>query len=175
VSESINRKPWRRRLLILLEAALFVAIIVSIHAWRTRDLLPADALMPAPAFELRDLDGKMWRLADFGGKPTVVYFFAPWCKVCAASAPQLRWFDDWFGDDVNLVMVGLDYSQVEDLAEYRERHRIQGPVLIGNPVIGSEYRVPGYPSYYVLDAEGRILRRDFGVTTVIGLWWRTRS
>jgi len=173
VSTAVKPNSWRRRLWLLLQAALFIAVIASIYAWRTRDLLPTDELMPAPAFELQDLDGKTWRLEDFKGKPTVLYFFAPWCKVCAASAHQLRWFHDWFGDEVDLVMVGLDYVQVGDIAEYRQKHSIESLVLIGNPGIGREYRVPGYPTYYVLDAEGRIKRKDFGASTVVGLWWRS--
>lgn len=158
-----------------MEVALFVTIIVSIYAWRTRDLLPTDELTLAPAFALQDLDGQTWRLDDFKDKPTVLYFFAPWCKVCAASAHQLRWFHDWFGDEVNLIMIGLDYGQVGEIAEYRQKHDIESLILIGSPETGREYRVPGYPTYYVLDAEGRITRRDFGASTVIGLWWRTRS
>lgn len=175
MNTAVRPKPWRRRLGILLQAALFVAIIASIYAWRTRDLLPTDQLMSAPAFVLQDLDGKTWRLDDFKGKPTVLYFFAPWCKVCAASAHQLRWFHDWFEDDVNLVMIGLDYVDVGEIAGYRQKHDIESLVLIGIPGIGRTYRVPGYPTYYVLDGEGRIRRKDFGVSTVAGLWWRTRA
>lgn len=174
MTETVKPNRWRRRGLILIEVALFVGIVVSIYAWRTRDLLPADAAMPAPAFELQDLAGKTWRLEDFKGKPTVLYFFAPWCTVCAASAHQLRWFYDWFGDEVNLVMIGLDYVKVGEIAGFRQKHDIESVVLIGNPATGRDYRVPGYPTYYVLDGEGRIRRKDFGVSTVVGLWWRSR-
>jgi peroxiredoxin len=175
MSDSKQSKPWRRRLLILMEAALFVTIIVSIYAWRTRDLLPTDQFMPAPGFELQDLDGRTWRIEDFKGKPTVLYFFAPWCTVCAASAHQLRWFHDWFGDEVNLVMIGLDYLHQQELTEYSRNHDIENPVLIGTADVGRDYKVPGYPTYYVLDADGRIRRKDFGASTVVGLWWRTRD
>ncbi|MGB5332643.1 MAG: hypothetical protein WBN05_08900 [Woeseiaceae bacterium] len=29
-----------------------------------------------------------------------------------------------------------------------------------------------FPSYYVLDREHRIVRRDIGYSTQLGLWWR---
>ena len=116
--------------LILLEALLalllFVVIVGGIYAWRTRDLLPTGDRVPAPAFELTDLQGQPWSLGSLEGKPAVLYFFAPWCGVCAASSPQLRWFDRWQGDDVQVVLVGLDWSLPLD--EAWERVGFERPV-----------------------------------------------
>ena len=47
------------------------------------------------------------------------------------------------------------------------------PVLIGNAAVGSSYRIRGYPTYYVLDAQGRVARRAMGFSTVAGFWLRT--
>ena len=47
------------------------------------------------------------------------------------------------------------------------------PVLVGTPGTGADYRIRGYPTYYVIDSQGRIARRDMGFTTVAGLWLRT--
>ena len=163
---------WGRR---LVEVLLFVVIVGGIYAWRTRDLLPTGDRVPAPAFELTDLQGRPWSLDTLEGKPAVLYFFAPWCSVCAASSPQLRWFDRWQGDDVQVVLVGLDWSSPAELAEYAARHELQLPVLAAGPQTAADYRIRGYPTYYVLDAEGRVAGRDFGYTTAPGLWLRTRG
>ena len=103
----------------------------------------------------------------------MVYFFAPWCGVCAASSPQLRWFHRWRGDDVQVLLVGLDWSTIAELRDYATRHALPMPVLIGDPATGAAFRVRGYPTYYVLDSEGRVAARDIGLTTVVGLWIRT--
>jgi peroxiredoxin len=167
----VNSRRWRR----LAEVLLFVVIVGGIYAWRTRDLLPTGDRVPAPAFELTDLQGRPWSLDALEGKPAVLYFFAPWCGVCAASSPQLRWFDRWQGDDVQVVLVGLDWSSPAELAEYAARHELQLPVLAAGPQTAADYRIRGYPTYYVLDAEGRVAGRDFGYTTAPGLWLRTRG
>jgi peroxiredoxin len=161
---------WKR---FTLEALLFVVIVAGIQAWRARDLLPADERTAAPAFELTDLDGRPWSTADLAGKPAVIYFFAPWCGVCAASSPQLRWFHRWRGDDVQVLLIGLDYAAPEEVRSYATRHGLTMPVLAGNPATGAAYRIRGYPTYYVIDRQGRIARRDVGLTTVAGLWLRT--
>ena len=163
---------WGRR---VAEVLLFVVIVGGIYAWRTRDLLPAGDRVSAPAFELTDLQGRTWTLDALAGKPAVLYFFAPWCGVCAASSPQLRWFDRWRGDDVQVVLVGLDWSSPAELAEYAARHELQPPVLAAGPQTAADYRIRGYPTYYVLDADGRVAGRDFGYTTAPGLWLRTRG
>jgi thiol-disulfide isomerase/thioredoxin len=161
---------WKR---LVLEALVFIVIVVGIQAWRARDLLPAGERSALPRFELVDLHGRRWSSEDLAGKPTVLYFFAPWCGVCAASSPQLRWFDRWRGQDVRLVMVGLDWANVAELRDYANRHRLSMPVLIGDGATGAAFRIRGYPTYYVIDRTGRIARHDVGFTSLPGLWLRT--
>ena len=166
------RSRWLRR---LAEVLVFVAIVGGIYAWRSHDLLPADERTVAPAFDLVDLDGKRWSPDALRGQPAVLYFFAPWCGVCAASAPQLRWFDRWASGDVQVVLIGLDWASRDELVEYARRHDLSLPVLAGGADTAASYRIRGYPTYYVLDARGRIAGRDFGYTTAPGLWLRTRG
>jgi len=161
---------WKR---FALEALVFILIVAGIQAWRARDLLPADERTAAPAFELTDLEGRTWQSTDLAGKPAVIYFFAPWCGVCAASSPQLRWFHRWRGDDVQVMLIGLDYGSPSEVREYARKHSLDVPVLFGTPATGAAYRISGYPTYYVIDAQGRIARRDMGLSTVAGLWIRT--
>jgi peroxiredoxin len=160
---------------LLLEVLAVVAIVSGVQAWRARDLLPAGDRAAAPSFELHDLDGRPWNNANLVGKTTVLYFFAPWCGVCAASSPQLRWFDRWAGDEVQVVMVGLDWSSPAELSQYAARHELALPMLAGGAQTAADYRVRGYPTYYVLDGSGRIAGRATGYTTAPGLWLRTRG
>jgi len=169
---AVDRRRLKR---FALELLVFVVIVAGIQAWRARDLLPADERTAAPPFELLDLHGRPWSTASLAGKPAVIYFFAPWCGVCAASSPQLRWFDRWSGDDVQIVLVGLDWSAHEELSAYAAKHALTMPVLAGDPGTGAAYRIRGYPTYYVIDSLGRIARRDVGLTTAAGLWLRTRG
>jgi hypothetical protein len=46
-------------------------------------------------------------------------------------------------------------------------------VLAGDQETSAAFHVRGYPTYYVLDSQGRIAGRDMGLTTVAGLWIRT--
>jgi len=155
------------------ELLVVIVIVAGVQAWRARDLLPADERTLAPPLELRDLDGRNWSAESLSGRPAVIYFFAPWCGVCAASSPQLRWFHRWRGDEVTVLLVGLDWAEAGELHAYAARHELPMPVLAGDAATGAAWRVRGYPTYYVVDAQGRIAARDVGFTTTIGLWLRT--
>jgi len=158
-----------------LELAILLAIVFAIYAWRTQPLLPADGRTTAPGWVLRDIDGGTLSSDELAGRPAVLYFFAPWCTVCNASAHQLRWFDAWSGQDVALIHIALDFEDVASVREYARRHRIAGPVLLGDAATAARFRVFGFPTYYTLDAAGRIASRDFGYTTAVGLWLRALS
>lgn len=155
------------------EALLFAGVFFAVHTWQTRGLMaPGDEAM-APATALPDLAGQLRTLEEFRGRPTLVYFFAPWCGVCAASADNLSRLSRWREDRVNVVLVALDYEAPGDVADYARRHELDMPVLLGEPATGRQWRIPGYPTYYVLDSGGRIRQRDFGYSTTLGLVWRT--
>jgi len=157
----------------ILQAIALLLPALAIYAWQTRDLLPADERVAAPEFRLPALSGGTVGSDALRGRTTVLYFFAPWCGVCAASSPQLRWFDRWSGDSVQVVLVALDYASPAEVADYAQRHELAMPILLGDGDTARDYRIRGFPTYYVLDPDGRVAARDFGLSTAPGLWWRT--
>lgn len=163
-------RRWGSR---LLTAVALVAPALLAYAWQTRDLLPTDQRVAAPSLALPLADGTTFDVAQLEGRPAVVYFFAPWCGVCSASAPQLRWFDAAPGQRTRLVLVALDYDSPAAAAAWAAGRNLTMPVLLGNRATAEAWRIRGYPTYYVLDREGRVAARDVGVSTLPGLWWRT--
>ena len=97
-----------------------------------------------------------------------------WCKFCAASSDNLtrlgRWRDD---ESLVILTVALDWQDRDEVRNYVDRHEIELPVVLGDRRIAQVWRVNAFPTYYVLDSEKRIRRRDLGYSTQFGLWWRT--
>lgn len=150
-----------------------MVVLIGISAYQQRNLLATDNQV-APSLAAEDLQGNVIDLATFSGRPVLVYFFAPWCKYCAASADNIvrlrRMRDD---DTLTIVMVGLDWQDRQELVDYSTRHELNVPVLVGDASIAKDWSVYGFPTYYVLDDEHRIASRDFGYSTQLGLLWRT--
>ena len=57
----------------------------------------------------------------------VVYFFAPWCAVCNASAHQLRWFDRWLKGEGSLADVPKVQYYAMGANEWRAAERWPPP------------------------------------------------
>ena len=159
----------------LLNALLIVAVFVAATAYQSRNMLSAGD-ETAPELRAVTLAGPVYDLGGAAGRPTLIYFFAPWCKICGASADNLERLQRWWGEtDFEIVAVALDWSSADEVRAYAERHELSMPVLLADAGVRKQWQVQAYPSYYVLDGEHRIARRDVGYSSQFGLWWRAQT
>jgi thiol-disulfide isomerase/thioredoxin len=159
----MERKRWSRwggEALAVLLALVAVGIIQTRHhlGGGTR-----------PAATLQTLDGAPVSLESLRGRPTVLYFWAPWCAICKASSGNVSRLARWGGERLRVVAVASAFGQV---AEVREAMRAQGidyPVLLGDEATQRAFAVDAFPTTYFLDEEGRVKRSVAGYTTTLGL------
>jgi thiol-disulfide isomerase/thioredoxin len=163
----------RRQSAAILQIGLVLIGISLIYTFQTRDLLDASG-EPAPPLLLSSLAGDIVDL-QAEARPTLVYFFAPWCQICAASARNLRATRRHFDDsELGMLLVALDYASEAEVRDYVADHELDVPVLLGNPQVARDWQIVGFPTYYMIDSAGRVARKDFGYSTRLGLWWRAR-
>jgi len=156
----------------LINVGVVVVVFVLATAYQSRNMLDADR-QAAPDLRGFTLAGEAYDLQSADGKPALVYFFAPWCKICGASAGNLDRIHRWFGpNDFEVVAVALDWASAEAVRDFAERHDFEMPVVLGNAAVRQDWQIYAYPSYYVLDSQHRIARRDIGYSSQFGLWWR---
>jgi peroxiredoxin len=169
--EETSPKLARQRSL-LLNAALIVGVFLAASAFQSRDMLGTDG-QPAPPLRGVTLDGDVYGLAAQAGRPALIYFFAPWCRICAASADNLVRLRRWRGvEDLEIVAVALDWQSADEVREYVERHGLNVKVVLAGADVARDWRIQAFPSYYVIDDRHRVLRRDIGYSTQLGLWLR---
>ena len=158
---------------LFLNAFFFVAVFLAVSLFQTRNMLPTSATA-APALAGSLLRGGTYDIAAAEGRPVLIYFFAPWCKFCAVSSDnltRLRRLRDV--ESLEILTVVLDWQDRDEVQDYVDRHEIGLPVLLGDSQVAQDWRVYAFPTYYVLDSNQRIQRRDLGYSTQFGLWWRT--
>lgn len=156
---------------MLRDAAIILLIFWGINTWQTRNMLTDDGSITITPRQLVSLQGEVHNL--FSGedtRPTLVYFFAPWCIVCRHSIGNLSDLD---GEAINVVKIALDYTSENNVARFVKETGVSGPVFLGTTEIKRRFQVPGYPSYYLLDADQRVIGSAMGYSTEWGLKLKT--
>lgn len=147
-------------------------IIFQLISWvRELSLLESDT--QAPDFVLQQSSGETISLDQFEGKPTVVFFWAPWCSVCKVSMPNLESFHQDNKDDINVVSVVLDYEDKDSVRQFIKSKQLTFPTLYGNNRVAMDYQIQGFPTYYVLDKDGKVHAKSMGYSSEIGIIART--
>jgi thiol-disulfide isomerase/thioredoxin len=175
IVSALEKSRWRKPISWLFNGVLMVAVFMGVSAFQARNLLDTDQEI-APQLAAITLDYEHFDLAALEPRPTVVYFFAPWCQYCALSSDNLnrlrRLRDE---DSLRIIAVALDWENSDEVQQYAERHELNVPVLLGDAAIARDWKVHGFPTYYVLDDQGRVVSRDIGYSTQLGMLWRSWS
>lgn len=159
-------KNWRRW---LLELGLVVLVFLVVDQWRSRSLLaPSQQVQPVV---LPALDGNTEILPAEGA--TLVYFFAPWCTVCHLSIGNLIALAHQ-QPQLTIQLVAQDYQSVEEVRRFIADQQLPFTVLLGTRQTAADWQVSAYPTYYLLDAQGRITARSVGYSSELGLWVRAQ-
>ena len=122
---------------------------------------------PAPDFELIEAgSGNMLRLSDFRGRPVLVNFWATWCAPCRTEMPALEEAAATYRDaGLQVLAVNFGESQPAVLA-FAGELSLQLPLLLDSDgAVQQSYRVPGYPSSYFIDRQGRVAAVHLGILT----------
>lgn len=105
-------------------------------------------------------------------KVTIIYFFAPWCKICHLSIDNLEEFY-LENQGINVIAVALDYIDVDAVRAFSNQHQLTFPIALGNEKIKQQFSVGGYPSYYVIDKNNTVVEKSLGYSSKIGMYIRT--
>ena len=165
----MNFGSWKRW---LLNGAIIIAVFLAVSAWQGKDLVSNQ--VPAPLFKLPTLSGDLVALEEFKGKRVLLYFFAPWCKICDLSIGNLNWVRNLRSEDSTaLLAVALSYDDLQSVKSFQERNTLDVPVLLGKHEMLNSYRIRAFPTVYTVNKSGEIDGSTVGYATTFGLWWRT--
>lgn len=117
----------------------------------------------APNFTITDTQHTV-ELAKLRGKPVLVNFWATWCPPCIEEMPSLIQLQKQMGDKVTILAVSED----ADDSAYKQFIHDHGVNLLtvreGSQKTSDVYGTFKYPETYVIDRNGKIVRKFIGAT-----------
>ncbi|MCS6983760.1 MAG: TlpA family protein disulfide reductase [Leptospiraceae bacterium] len=151
----------------ILEIAILLMIFETIHLYQKRHLLKEKA----PALVLKDLSGQSYSLESH--KRYLVYFFAPWCRVCKLNFDNLARLKSIKNPKTfEIYAIALSYENEQEIRDFIQNYPVSYPILLGNDETGIEWKIKGFPTFYVVE-NGHIVSSSVGYTSTLGMWWRS--
>ncbi|GAA2590050.1 hypothetical protein GCM10010435_80960 [Winogradskya consettensis] len=110
------------------------------------------------AFTGTTLDGTKFDAATLAGKPTILWFWAPWCATCAAEAMSIHDLQKEYAGRLNILgIAGLGGN--EEMREFVSDLEVEAvPHLDDEPgTIWKKFGITEQSTYVILDATGKVV------------------
>lgn len=113
----------------------------------------------AENFSLKNTDEKIVSLEDFRGKLVYVGFYTTWCKSCLDELELMKKLVEKFKDKVAFISISADRELMKSYYLRRDKNYEWSFLHFGNDYnLLESYAVYAYPTYVLLDSEGKILQ-----------------
>lgn len=110
------------------------------------------------------LTGNPFTLSSYYGKFVLLDFWGPWCKPCLKASPELKALSDKFHSSFQLIGVASDKDSLNIISFLKDK-KINYPNVF-EPLEGSisqQFAVRGYPTFILIDPDGKIIFRAEGL------------
>lgn len=150
---------------VILALILLLGIAGAVVISRTieRPLRKAAIGLDAPSFELKDTNGKLWKLSDLRGKVVLLNLWASWCETCKEELPSIQNLINTEKDNSRLLFISVLYNDSPEKAlSYLNSKGFAFPVLIDTGNVARIYGITGVPETFVIDKKGILKQRVVG-------------
>jgi peroxiredoxin len=108
----------------------------------------------APEFSLQGLDGEAVRLSQFRGRVVLLNFWATWCGPCRLEMPAIQ--DRYNDGGFEVLAINFDETAAQ-IVPFVAELGLTFPVLLDpGGRVQELYRIRGYPTSFLVDANGII-------------------
>ncbi len=154
---------------LIATTALALAILMH-SSGLSAEVLKARYRKPAPGFTLTDSRRAPITLSDFKGKVVLLDFWATWSAGCKIEMPWFVEFDGKYRrNGLAAIGVSMDEEGWAIVAPYLDAHAVSYPIVLGDSDVADRYSVAALPVTLLIDRNGKVAARHYGVVDKAGL------
>ena len=155
---------------LLIQALIVVVVFQSVSYLRETSMLSSDTkITPTSTLSFTQVPTLLGETVSLNsqGKKTIIYFFAPWCKICHISISNLQALYEK-NSNIDVIAVALDYRKLSEISDFAQDKQLTFPIALGNEEIKKAFLITAYPSYYVISEENTVIGKSLGYSSELG-------
>lgn len=139
----------------------FPELYITKVAGDKKKVLPLEEGNEAPDFVASDMDGNLVQLSSLRGQKVLLNFSIINCGWCKVAIDHFNHEDFKLSNNIRAYYVNPVDSKTE-MEKYIKKFNVPFPVIPEANALGKSYRVNGYPTFYLINEEGRIEKVSVG-------------
>lgn len=152
-------KFWRG---LLLQCALLVFVYIGMQVWQSRNTITG----MAPPIHAQLLNGELVSLTNYAGKPVLIHFWASWCAICRFEESSIA----AIAEDYAVLSFASQSGDADSVRRYVQERGLGYPVIVDEHGVWAQlYGVRGFPSSFIIAADGSIYDVEVGYSSNWGL------
>ncbi|MDT3779267.1 TlpA disulfide reductase family protein [Nitrospira sp. MA-1] len=116
--------------------------------------------VPAPEFQLKAFNGHTYSKTSLNGRPTLIVFWAPWCRYCQMELPILaKFYQDNKPDQLQVLTIAFSDSlaHVEEYVTSNPDTFVYPTAYDQGNLVAQAFGVNATPTFVVMDADGEMI------------------
>jgi thiol-disulfide isomerase/thioredoxin len=113
------------------------------------------------AFTGKTLDGAAFDAKTMAGKPTILWFWAPWCATCASEAQSINDLRTEYGDKLGILGIA-------GMGNNKDMHRFVSDLEVRNVnlddqagVLWKKFGITEQSTYVLVDRTGKVVTTSY--------------
>jgi thiol-disulfide isomerase/thioredoxin len=150
-----------------LNQALLFGVLLIVAPIQAKAIEVGDHL---PLGQIQSIQGESLGPEQWSKRNTIVQVWATWCSYCRTQNKYLQQLRQKIpADQLNIVTISID-RRVESVKDYMDRNQYTFSVVMMTPELAKAIgRRRGVPELYVVNPQGRVIQKDFGLMVDLDL------